>query len=105
MQGRVAEPSPLPLARYYLEGDDMAVNAHRCRNARPPYAHDFMLYDIGDGETYPFVAMMACRKCGEIRKAQEEATPPVALDDVIGSIAPAPKIVRPQRKRPTRKSK
>jgi hypothetical protein len=67
----------------------MAVHAHRCRNARPPYAHDFMLYDIGDGEHTPFVAMMACRKCGEVRKAQEEALPPIALDDVLASVMPA----------------
>lgn len=71
----------------------MAIHAHRCKNARPPYAHDFMLYDTGDGEHSPFTAMMACRKCGEVRKAQDEALPPVALDDVLASVLvnPAPK--------------
>lgn len=76
--------------RYYGKEEQMAVHAHRCKNARPPYAHDFMLYDTGDGEHTPFTAMMACRKCGEVRTAQEEALPPVALDDVLASVIRTP---------------
>ena len=80
------------------------INAHRCGNARPPYAHDFMLYDVGDGERYRFRAMMACRKCGEVREAEEIAPPPIALDDILAS-AIQPKPVRARVVRKTRRKR
>lgn len=83
----------------------MAANAHRCTNARPPYAHDFMVYDIGDGDHKPFLAMMACRKCGEVRSAEAAATPPVALDDVLASMLPAKTTTRARATRPKRRGR
>jgi hypothetical protein len=64
-----------------------------------------MLYDTGDGEHTPFTAMMACRKCGEVRKAQEEALPPVALDDVLASVLPKPATKPKTRAKPVRRKR